>query len=55
LDFPPTNGKAIHQLVDGLFGVMCRMGSQMRVSAGGQNTDMPKDLLNLKQINACFN
>ncbi len=54
-DLPPANGKVFHQVVDGLACVMCRMGCQMRVFAGCQDAAVTKNLLNLKQINACFN
>jgi len=54
-DRPPLNGEAIHQRIDGLIGVVRRMGGEMRVSAGCQNAAVPEDFLHLKQINASLN
>jgi len=47
-DRPPINGKVFHQIVDCFACVMGGMGGKVRISAGGQNAAMTKNLLNLK-------
>ena len=54
-DFPPGNGKAVHQLIDRLCGVMIRAGCQMGVFGGAQDGAVAEDFLYLEQVNARFN
>ncbi len=53
-DFPPIEGKAIHQIVDDLLCVMICLGCEVGISGGRQNRTMAKDLLNFEQIDARF-
>jgi hypothetical protein len=46
-DFPPLDGKAIHQVIDHLFGVMACVGGQVGIFGGGQDGAVAEDLLNL--------
>ena len=50
----PVNGKAIHQGIDHLLGVLIRAGGQVGIAGGGQNTIKPKDFLHFQQIDAGF-
>ncbi len=54
-DLPPVDGKAIHQLIDHLIGVMRGVRGQVRVSGRGQNASVAEDFLHLQQVNAGFN
>lgn len=55
MDIPPSNGKAIHQVVDQLSGVMVCAASEMSIFRGGQDTAMTENSLYFEQIDACFN
>jgi hypothetical protein len=51
-DFPPSNGKAVHQLIDELSCIVVRMGAQVGVLGGGQDGAMAEDFLDLEQVDA---
>jgi len=53
-DFPPVDGKAVHQLIDRLCGVMVRDGGQVSVFGGGQDGVVTQDLLYFEQVDARF-
>lgn len=53
-DFPPINGKAIHQIKDDLLCVMLCLGCEVGISGGSQDRAMAEDLLNFEQVDACF-
>lgn len=55
LDFPPINGKAVHQLVNDLLCVLVGLGCEMGISGGSQDGAMAKDFLNFEQVDACLN
>ena len=48
----PLNVQRIDQGIDGQPGIVGRRRGQVSVSGGGQDADMTKDLLQLKQINS---
>jgi hypothetical protein len=51
---PPSNGEAIHQVIDQLLGVVLGMGGQVGIFGGGQDASVAEDLLHLKQVDARF-
>ncbi len=53
-DFPPIDGKAIHQIVDDLVGVIVRVGCQVGVFGGGQDGVVTEDFLYFEQVDAGF-
>jgi len=53
-DIPPVNGKAVHQLIDGLSGILVGIGGQVSVFGGGQDGAVTEDFLYLDQVNAGF-
>ena len=52
--FPPVNGKAVHQIIDGLLGIVVGIGAQVRVFGGRQDGAVAEDFLYLDQLNAGF-
>ena len=52
--FPPLDGKAVHQRIDQLPGVMVRVRAQVGIFGGGQDGAMAEDFLYLEQIDARF-
>ena len=48
----PLDVQGIDQGVDGQPGIIGCVGGQVGVSGGGQDADMAKDLLQLKQIDS---
>lgn len=53
-DAPPIHGKAIHQVVDELDGVMACVCGQVGVFGGGEKGAVAEDFLHFKQIAACL-
>ena len=47
----PCDVQRIDQAINGPSGIVARDGGQVGVSGCGQDADMAKDLLQLKQIN----
>ena len=54
-DCAPGHGKATHDGVDTIDGLMLSLIREMGVANGGQNGLMAQDLLNLNQIHTGFN
>ncbi len=54
LDFPPIDGKAVHQLIDDLPSVVVGPGCEVGVSGGGQDRPMAEDFLDFEQVDACL-
>jgi hypothetical protein len=48
----PLDVHGVDQGIDGQTGIVGRFGGQVGVSGGGQDADMAKDLLQLKQIDS---
>jgi hypothetical protein len=53
-DLPPIQGKAIHQGIDHLVGVLMRAVSQMGIAGGGEDTGVAEDFLHFQQIDTGF-
>jgi hypothetical protein len=53
-DGPPVNGKAVHQGIDQLAGILMRAGSQVGIAGSGQDTVVAEDFLHFQQIDAGF-
>jgi hypothetical protein len=53
-DFPPCDGKVIHQRIDQLAGILIRTGGEMGITGGGQNAVMAEDFLDFEQVDAGF-
>jgi hypothetical protein len=53
-DFPPVDGKAVHQRIDQLAGILIRAGGEMGISGGGQDAVMAEDLLDFEQVDPGF-
>ena len=54
-DRTPSHGKAAHQGVDAINGLMLSRIGEMGVTNRGQNGLMAQDFLDVKQINTGFN
>jgi len=52
---PPVDREAIHQMVDGVYGVVFGMGGEMGISCGSKNAAVAENFLNLKNIHPGFN
>ena len=53
-DVPPVDGKAIHQVVDELGGILPGVSGQVSVFGGGEDGTVTEDFLNFEQIYAGF-
>lgn len=53
-DGPPVNGKAVHQGIDQLAGILVRAGSQVGIAGGGEDTVVAEDFLHFQQIDTGF-
>lgn len=47
---PPVQGKAIHQGIDHLVGILMRTVSQVGIAGRGENTVVAEDFLHFQQI-----
>gem|GEM_PF-6206777 len=47
---PPSDGEAIHQLVDDLLGVTLCIGCEVGLAGGGEDRVVAEDLLHFQQI-----
>ena len=54
LDFPPDHGKAIHQVIDQLSGVIVCAVGEVGIFGRGQNAAMTEDSLNFEEVDARF-
>jgi len=54
LILPPVQGKAIHQGIDHLVGILIRAVSQMGIAGGGEDTVVAEDFLHFQQIDTGF-
>ena len=54
LGFPPGDGKAIHQVIDQLSGVMVRTVSEVGIFSGGQDAAMTEDSLHFEEVDTRF-
>ena len=54
LDFPPSQGKAVHQVIDQLLGVGIRIVGEVGVFSGGQDAAVTEDLLHFEQVDTGF-
>lgn len=52
--FPPVQGKAIHQGIGHLVGVLIRAVGQMGIAGSGEDTMVAEDFLHFQQIDAGF-
>ena len=50
LNFPPGQGKAVHQVIDQLLGVGVRILGEVGIFGGGQDAVVAEDLLYFEQI-----
>lgn len=53
-DFPPADGKAVHQVINNLPCVVVGLRGEMGVSGSGQDGTVAKDSLDFKQVDACL-
>ncbi len=53
-DFPPIDGKAVHQIIDDFLCVVVCAGCEVGVPSGGQDGAMAEDLLDFEKIYTSF-
>ena len=53
-DLPPVQGKAIHQSIDHLVGILIRAVSQMGIAGRSEDTVVAEDFLHFQQIDTGF-
>jgi len=51
----PLNGKPIHEVVDGVMGILIDSGCKVNVLTGGANVSVTQYFLYGDQVNAGFN
>jgi hypothetical protein len=54
LDFPPVQGKAIHQFIDHLSGIVVRAMGEVGIFGSGQDAAVTEDLLHFEQVDTGF-
>ena len=50
MDVPPRQEEAVHQLVDGLLGIVIGTGGEAGIAGGGQHGAVTEDFLYLEQV-----